>query len=175
MPAFFGRKKYCHKCKKGYDKSIDHLCPDSCKLCRFPNCPIVSWIDCADCKRKFKSEVCFNRHKEIAGNAKSVCNLLVKCSECHKTVGRNKMRPELHNCGFVLCALCEKYVHAQNHKCYMPLVKERNTIEHQDTNVLDTWRMTAMRMTRLNVDTISYYFLTLSVVRRMEPTKPICV
>ena len=138
MPAFFARKKYCYKCKKGYDKSIDHLCPDSCKLCRFPNCPIVSWIDCADCKRKFKSEVCFNRHKEIAGNAKSVCNLLVKCSECHKTVGRNKMRPELHNCGLVRCAICEKYVHAQNHQCYMQPVKERNTIENQDTNVLDT-------------------------------------
>ena len=29
MPAFSARKKYCHKCKKGYDKSIDHLCPDS--------------------------------------------------------------------------------------------------------------------------------------------------
>ena len=42
MPAFFARKMYCHTCKKGYDKMIDHSCPDSCKLCYFPNCPIVS-------------------------------------------------------------------------------------------------------------------------------------
>ena len=42
IPAFFARKRYCHTCKKGYDKIVDHICPDSCKLCSFPNCPIVS-------------------------------------------------------------------------------------------------------------------------------------
>ena len=139
MPAFFARKKYCDTCEKGYDKVIDHLCSDFCKLCRFPNCPIVLWIGCADCKRNFKSEACFSRHKETIGNAKSVSALLVKCSKCQKTVKRNRMRPELHNCGLVCCCtVCSKYVHAENHRCYMQPVKERNMAVSEDTNLLDT-------------------------------------
>ena len=46
MPAFFARKRYCHTCEKGYDHVTNHLCPDSCLLCGFQNCPIVSWISC---------------------------------------------------------------------------------------------------------------------------------
>ena len=32
MPAFFARKRYCHRCKKAYDHVTEHLCPDSCQL-----------------------------------------------------------------------------------------------------------------------------------------------
>ena len=34
MPAFLARKKYCHTCKKGYDKIEDHLAviPVSCAI-----------------------------------------------------------------------------------------------------------------------------------------------
>jgi hypothetical protein len=53
MPAFIVRKKYCHTCKKGYDHQREHLCGDTCKLCHFQNCPIVSWISCSDCNRFF--------------------------------------------------------------------------------------------------------------------------
>jgi hypothetical protein len=48
MPAFFARKRYCHTCKKPYDKTVDHMCPNACQCCRFPNCPIVSWVSCID-------------------------------------------------------------------------------------------------------------------------------
>jgi hypothetical protein len=51
MPAFFARKRYCHTCKTGYDHVRDHRCPDACKLCLFPNCPVVSWLPCVDCNR----------------------------------------------------------------------------------------------------------------------------
>jgi hypothetical protein len=51
MPAFFARKRYCHDCKKTYDKTVEHLCPNACQCCRFPNCPIVSWVSCVDCNR----------------------------------------------------------------------------------------------------------------------------
>ena len=60
MPAFLARKKYCHKCKKGYDKIEDHLCGDTCKLCYTQNCPITSWVFCEDCNRFFKSQECFD-------------------------------------------------------------------------------------------------------------------
>ena len=64
---FFACKKYCHTCKKTYDHTIiiyDHLCPDLCKLCYFPNCLIDSWVPCTDCNHLFKSQECFNRHKQ---------------------------------------------------------------------------------------------------------------
>ena len=45
MPAFFARKKYCHTCKKGYDHSINHLCP------RHVN--VVGFQIALACKRSF--------------------------------------------------------------------------------------------------------------------------
>ena len=58
MPAFFARKRYCHRCKKAYDHVTEHLCPDSCQLCGFQNCPIVSWLPCIDCNRVFTRWSC---------------------------------------------------------------------------------------------------------------------
>ena len=46
--------------KKAYDHVTEHICPDSCKLCYFPNCPIVSWLPCIDCNRVFKSQEFFS-------------------------------------------------------------------------------------------------------------------
>ena len=59
MPAFFARKMFCQTCKKGYNKFTDHLCGDACKACRLQNCPIISWVECKDCMRYFKSQECF--------------------------------------------------------------------------------------------------------------------
>ena len=67
MPGFFARKRYCHTCKKPYDKHRSHMCPDSCKSCHFPNCPFVTWVPCAKCKQYFRSTECFDRHKENRG------------------------------------------------------------------------------------------------------------
>jgi hypothetical protein len=136
MPAFFVRKRYCHTCKKGYDKVIDHSCPDACKLCYLQNCPIVSWIGCGDCKRNFKSQECFDRHKQTVGNAKSVCASLIKCPDCHTVVKRGRMGR--HHCGLTRCSTCKEYVHAENHQCYMQPEKERNTTVSEDTDFLDT-------------------------------------
>ena len=67
MPAFLARKQYCHKCKKGCDKITSHPCGDLCKLCNTQNCSLVEWKFCKDCNRFFKSNECFNRHKDDAG------------------------------------------------------------------------------------------------------------
>ena len=69
----------------------EHLCPDSCQLCDFQNCPIVSWIPCIDCNRIFKSQECFDRHKQNIGQGKSLCALLVKCCHCNCVVKRGKL------------------------------------------------------------------------------------
>ncbi len=92
MPAFFARKRYCHTYKTGYDHVRDHRCPDACKLCLFPNCPVVSWLPCVDCNRVFKSQACFDRHKRNIGNGKSLCASLVKCDKCNTVVKRGRLR-----------------------------------------------------------------------------------
>ena len=119
MPAFFARKRYYHPCKKGYDHATDHLCPDSCLLCCFQKCPIVSWISCTDCNRIFKSQECFDRHKQNLGQGKSLCALLVKCCHCNCVVKRGQQRPDLHHCGQTKCSRSNRYVDTKYHECYM--------------------------------------------------------
>jgi hypothetical protein len=102
MPAFVSRKKYCHTCKKGYDHQRDNLCGDMCKLCHFQNCPIISWTPCTECNRIFKSQECFDRHKQNVGNAKSICLSTAKCPHCNRVFERTQLRPDLHHCGFEL-------------------------------------------------------------------------
>ena len=76
MPGFFVRNYYCHMCKKAYNNQEEHRCPNACKCCRFPTeCPEVSWLTCPDCHRLFKSQQCFEQHKQTRGDARSVCEV----------------------------------------------------------------------------------------------------
>ena len=109
MPGFFARKRYCHTCKKAYDHHEDHLCPNLSKCCRFPDCPVVSWVYCNDCKHLFKSQTCFDRHKQSVSDALSICKSLVKCTQCNKLFKRYKGKPESHHCGLRKCSTCGKY------------------------------------------------------------------
>jgi hypothetical protein len=127
MPAFFARKRYCHDCKKPYDKTVEHMCPNACQCCRFPNCPIVSWVSCVDCNRMFKSQECFDRHKQNIGQEGSVCASLVKCPHCNSVVKRGKMRADLHHCGQSKCKVCKEYADPKHHRCYMQPAKEKPT------------------------------------------------
>ena len=104
MPGFFVRAYYCHTCKKAYNNKEDHRCPSACKCCRFPsNCPEVSWLACQDCHRLFKSQQCFEQDKQARGDARSVCESLIKRTKCQKTVRRCKQLPEKHRCGLTKC------------------------------------------------------------------------
>ena len=129
MPAFFALKMYCHTCKKGYDHVTNHLCPDACKLCRFPNCRVVSWLSCVDCNRLFKSQACFDRHKQNIGNGKSRCASFVKCDKCHTVLTRGRLRSDLHHCGLTKCSTCNEYFDVKNHQCYIQPV--RRTLEDE--------------------------------------------
>ena len=127
MPGFLARNRYCHACKKAYDHQRDHLCPNACQCCRFPDCPIVSWIHCDRCNRDFKSQECFDRH--TAGDTKSICSDLVKCPDCNTVVKRNRRNPERHHCGLKKCPICKEHIKPGEHRCYMQPVKKRDTAE----------------------------------------------
>ena len=95
MLGFFARVYYCHTCKKAYEHREEHRCPNACKCCRFPTeCPEVSWLTCPDCRRLFKSQQCFEQHKQTRGDARSVCERLIRCTKCQATVRRCKQQPE---------------------------------------------------------------------------------
>ena len=132
MPAFFARKRDCHTCKKQYDKSVEHLCPNACQCCRFPDCPIVSWVSCTDCNRMFKSRECFDRHKQNIGHESSVCASLVKCMHCNSVVKQGQLRADLHHCGRSKCKVCKEYVDPKQHQCYMQAVAKESVPENEE-------------------------------------------
>ena len=120
MPGFFARHYYCHTCKKAYDHHEEHLCPNECKCCGFsPICPKESWRSCKDCHRQFKSQRCYDQHKRPEGNARPVCQSLIRCMKCMEVVERRHLAPEKHLCGKRKCGTCGKYVQLEGHRCYI--------------------------------------------------------
>ena len=107
-----------------------------CKLCYFSNCPIDSWAPCTDCNRFFKSQECFDRHKQNIGQGKSLCATVAKCDQCHNVVRRGRLRSDLHHCGQTKCSTCNQYVDIKHHQCHMQPVKKRPVGETQ-SNLLD--------------------------------------
>ena len=83
------------------------------------NCPEVSWLTCQDCHRLFKSQQCFEQHKQARGDGLSVCDSLIRCANCQKTVRCCKQFPEKHRCGLTKCWICGKYVQLEDHRCYI--------------------------------------------------------
>ena len=85
---------YCHTCKKAYDHRENSLCPKACQCCRFPDCPVGSWVRCNDCNRMFKSQACFDWHKQSSANrsvqpwsgVRNVIELLSDIKEIRKSI-----------------------------------------------------------------------------------------
>ena len=126
MPGFFARAYYCHECKKAYNNWENHLCPNTCKCCGSrPICPELSWMPCNDCGRMFKSQQCYDQHKEPRGEARSMCQGWIKCTQCKKAV-RCYAAPEKHDYGTKKCGICGKYVQIEDHHCFIqPETKKR--------------------------------------------------
>ena len=115
--------------EKAYNNQEEHRCPSACKCCGFPSeCPEVSWQTCQDCRRLFKSQQCYEQHKQSRGDARTVCQSLVKCTKCQKVVRRCKQLPEKHRCGLTKCWICGKFVQLEGHRCFIqPETKKKKT------------------------------------------------
>ena len=88
--------------------------------------------------RYFKSQECYNRHKETVGNTKSIFESLVKCTKCQKVVKRNLMRPESHNCRLVRCTVCQKYMNIETHQCYLQPERTRASETADSDDMFDS-------------------------------------
>ena len=127
MPGFFACHYYCHTCKKAYDHKDYHRCLNDCKCCGFP-------FECPDSQgelSKLSSIVqhCYEQHKQSRGDARSVCQILVKCTKCEKVVDRCKQLPEKHRCG--LCWICGKFVQLEGHRCFIQLETKKRKPSHE--------------------------------------------
>ena len=141
-PGFFARNYYCHECKKAYDHREEHLCPNTCKCCgSHPICPELSWMPCNDCGRMFKSQQCYDQHKEPRGKAWSVCQGWIKCPQCKKSFRVCKERPEKRDCGRKKCGICGKYVKLEDHYCFIQpetKKKKRRSRSEEEGGFFDT-------------------------------------
>ena len=132
IPGFLGHGYFCFRCDKTYDCTTDHLCTNMCRSCRGFGC---DWegkgITCNECDRKFKSQSCYDRHKNepINGSGRTVCQVIRKCEKCGKSMAIRKIKPGGHICGRK-CQTCGVVLTREDtdHKCYIqPLEQEEDS------------------------------------------------
>ena len=130
MPGFLNRSYFCHMCRKSYNNTVDHVCDAMCKMCRGLECSFIEPRDCTDCGRMFKSQACYDRHKEPLGNGGSVCQQVKRCTRCGNSVRvRNWAN---HICAKTKCRTCKEFVDdngKDTHYCYMKKPEESETEE----------------------------------------------
>ena len=132
VPGFLGRVYFCFRCYKAYDHTTDHLCTSMCRACRGFGC---IWendgIVCRECKRLFKSQSCYDRHKTepINGGGRTVCQVIRVCEKCDKSMDVSKIRDGGHICGRK-CRTCGVVITREDtdHKCYIqPLEQDEDS------------------------------------------------
>ena len=132
VPGFLCRNYFCSRCYKTYDHTTDHLCAAMCRCCRGFGCVWENdGIVCRECKRLFKSQSCYDRHKNepINGGGKTVCQVIRVCEKCGKAMAIRKIRDGGHICGRK-CPTCRVVITREDtdHKCYMqPLEQDEDS------------------------------------------------
>ena len=132
VPGFLCRNYFCFRCYKAYDHTTDHLCAAMCRSCRGFDCVWENdGIVCRECKRVFKSQSCYDRHKNepINGGGRTVCQVIRVCEKCGKSMDIRKITPKGHICGRK-CPTCRVVITREDtdHKCYMqPLEQDEDS------------------------------------------------
>ena len=127
IPGFLNRSHFCHRCHKCYDHTSDHLCQDMCRSCRAFGCVLEGdGIVCNECDRLFKSQACYDHHKEpMDGGGRSVCQAIRKCEKCGKATDVRKINPKHHICG-KKCRTCGVILNQEDneHECYIQQMEQ---------------------------------------------------
>ena len=124
------KQYYCTECDKAFKTCNQHKCKKWCNVCGRSNCEITKEITCVNCNKKCRSQECLKKHKEeiTTGRGKSknkklpsMCKQFWQCSDCHLTLKRDQRDPSLHECGEILCKVCDQFHNEEEdyHKCYM--------------------------------------------------------
>ena len=131
LPAFYGKRFYCQKCKSYFHDYFSHPCLSPCNTCYRKDCVTVSTEKhtCPDCSKICRSISCFNSHKK-ARKSKGVdlpsnCQKTFRCETCSVIV--DKQRENEHCCGEYRCHICKSYVSC-DHLCYICNRRNRNQL-----------------------------------------------
>jgi hypothetical protein len=130
--AFHNSSYFCEVCNKAYKRVEDHLCDDKCPEChQSPACDLQQWIYCSVCNRNFRSQTCYNNHRQLKsdnnGHQSSICQRLQRCPkwigdrQCGVLLKRDEIAS--HRCGFSKCPHCKEYALMEGHQCYMKPVE----------------------------------------------------
>ena len=127
MPGFLNKSYFCHRCHKSYDSTADHVCPPMCRSCRGFGCVFEGdGIRCNECDRMFKSQSCYDHHKEpINSGGRSVCEAVRKCEKCGKSMDVRKIKDGGHACG-KKCRTCGVMLESEDvdHQCYIQQLEQ---------------------------------------------------
>ena len=132
LPGFLCRSYFCVRCHKAYSNTTDHLCTSMCRSCRGFGCVLEGeGMVCSECKRLFKSQRCYDRHKNepINGGGRTVCQVIRECEKCGKSMDIRHLNPKGHICGRK-CETCGLILTREDtdHKCYIqPLEQEEDS------------------------------------------------
>ena len=127
LPGFLNRSYFCFRCHKAYSNTTDHLCSSMCRSCRGFGCVLEGkGIVCSECKRLFKSQRCYDHHKEpINGGGRTVCETIRECEKCGKSMDIRHMKAGGHECGRK-CRTCGLILNEEDndHKCYIQQLEQ---------------------------------------------------
>ena len=130
MPGFLGKSYFCHKCRRSYDQTLNHVCPGMCKSCLSPDCTVKDPMECDQCGRMFKSKSCYDKHKE-----KSVCQGIKKCKKCKKSLNVRNLKN--HVCGRK-CTTCGVILKGEDeHKCYIQKTEHSEESQYNELLFFD--------------------------------------
>ena len=113
MPAFLGKKYYCHTCNKSYTRRDKHKCPNKCLACFKTEQHTGDKITCSKCNRRFFGQKCYDEHlrdRSKGGKRDVMRELIKKCLKCNCTVTDLTK----HVCGYTTCNNCKSYCDPQN-------------------------------------------------------------
>ena len=127
LPGFLNRSYFCNRCHKCYDHTADHLCSAMCGSCRGFECVLEGeGIVCNECNRLFKSQRCYDHHKNdaINGGGRTVCEAIRECEKCGKVMDARQIKNG-HICG-KKCRTCGLILNQEDtdHKCYIQQLEQ---------------------------------------------------
>ena len=126
LPGFLNKSYFCHSCHKSYNSTADHVCLAMCGSCRAFGCVFEGdGILCNECDRMFKSQSCYDHHKEpINSGGRSVCDVVRKCEKCGKAMDVRQIKNG-HICG-KKCRTCGVMLNPEDidHKCYIQQLEQ---------------------------------------------------
>jgi len=123
-------KSYVSKvCNKGCYTDITHTCEQTCSdRMSVPPCAFCDVrIPCESCNRNFRSQTCFDNHKNNKLRGKTVCEQKRNCETCRSLLTKKK-----HECFKPYCAKSNRNVE-NGYLCYISTFK--NEVPRSD-NVL---------------------------------------